>query len=145
MLRLGTGWWAINYSCSSYRRIICSCRYYQVHFLVVANGRYYVPVVAKWGFLNGPGSIYRSILSSFSYYWKIFLLEHPTQKRGHWAVPLSLCHVFFFDQLSERSQVSLASLLLGRCQDLKIKLQSVIRSHHTPSFPEHSVQWTGKK
>ena len=70
----------------------------------------------------------------------LFLLEHPTQKRGHWAVPLSLCHVFFFDQLSERSQVSLASLLLGRCQDLKIKLQSVIRSHHTPSFPEHSVQ-----
>ena len=39
-------------------------------------------------------------------------------------------------QLSERSQVLLATLLLGRCrcQDLKIKLQSVTRSHHTSSF-----------
>jgi hypothetical protein len=40
--------------------------------LVVDNGGYYVPVVATGGFSDAPGSIYRSILSSCSYYWKIF-------------------------------------------------------------------------
>ena len=39
---------------------------------VVATGGYNVPVVATRGFLDPPGRCYRRILSSCSYYWKIF-------------------------------------------------------------------------
>ena len=109
------------------------------------NGKYYVPVVAKGGFLDAPGSIYSSILSSFSYYWRFFSTGTFYSKAGTLgSITLSLsclCLCLFVGQvkspqLSERSQVSLAILLLGRCQDLKIKRQSVTRSHHSSSFPE---------
>ena len=91
--------------------------------LVVSTGAYCPPLVTTGEF---------------------FLLEHPTQKLRQWAVSLSLsclCLCLFVGQvkspqLSERSQVLLATLLLGRCQDLKIKRQSVTRSHHSSSFPE---------
>ena len=48
------------------------CWHLILDILVVDNGGYYVPVVATGGFSDAPGSIYRSILSSCSYYWKIF-------------------------------------------------------------------------
>ena len=48
------------------------CWHLILDILVVDNGGYYVPVVATGGFSDAPGSIYRSILSSCSYCWKIF-------------------------------------------------------------------------
>ena len=52
--------------------MICSCRNYLEHILVVAIGGEFVPVVAKGEFSDAPGSIYRSILSSCRYYMEDF-------------------------------------------------------------------------
>ena len=43
-----------------------------LHSPLLTTGGYYVPVVATGGFSDPPGSIYRSILSSCSFYRKIF-------------------------------------------------------------------------
>ena len=68
------------------------CWHLILDILVVDNGGYYVPVVATGGFSDAPGSIYRSILSSGSYYWKIFTTGASYLTTGtlctghHWAL-----------------------------------------------------------
>ena len=56
------------------------------HILVVANGGWFAPVVAKGEFLDAPSSIYRSILSSCSNCWKILTIGASYLTTGHCAL-----------------------------------------------------------
>ena len=83
------------------------CWHLILDILVVDNGGYYVPVVATGGFSDAPGSIYRSILSSCSYCWKIF-----TTGASYWTTG-TLCNgsrLSAFVQISALFQIYITDM-----------------------------------
>ena len=86
---------------------------------IVATGGYKVPVVATRGFLDPPGRCYRRILSSCSYYWKIFTVVGHLLI-GHLRPPI-------FGQLLPPILGQLLPLILGQ-------LLPLILGHLLPLF-----------